>query len=238
MPEDTTSAGAAGQDETAPQYVTAQQLEQMLGKLAGVTLDTKAMICRVAKTVDELSQSRTRAGDAAGEEATPADDGEAADDQAPIKPKDRTENDRAEIKRKLDRLRARETAQEKREIRSALAASLVGKGVEADVADAAVDSLYLRGGDRWEVSEDTTTGKVEVRHKAADGPRTVDEVVQDFLTSAGRVFLPARGAPHLPGSGRDGRGMPAGVRELTPHEMAFADTKELKSGKVRLKTQG
>jgi hypothetical protein len=192
MPDEVTGEGAAGQGESAPQYVTAQQLEQMLGKLAG---DTKAMIGRVVKTVEELSQSNVRAGDAAGEGAAPADDGVDADDKAPIKQKDRTENDRAEIKRKLDRLRARETAQEKREIRSALAASLVGKGVEADVADAAVDSLYLRGGDRWEVSEDTTTGKVEVRHKAADGPRTVDEVVQDFLTSAGRVFLPARGAP-------------------------------------------
>jgi len=222
-------------DTTAPQYVTPEQLQETLSKFAG---DTKAMIGRLSKTIEDLRTTTARSGDAAadeGEDATPEVREDDRDGSA-IRKKDKVADLEAQTIARLKRVQAREEAAKKREVRQALTENLAAKGLDPVAVETVADSLMLRNNGKWEFSEDSVTGAMEVRVKTEAGPVGVADVVGQFLSGPGKTFLPVRGAPRLPGSGRESDA--GAVKEATVADMNRMSIKELMSGNVRMKISG
>jgi hypothetical protein len=220
-------APGTGDEQTSPQYVTADQLAEATQSLQEKLVnDTRAQLGRLQQSFRESLEAVK--GQGGGGEQPPADgDGSGAE----------THPDVARLRAELDEQRreieARQQRVERRETRDALRSALAESGVPAERVDLAADALMARHADALSVVEDGPDRAVRYQRSEVDAPQSVSEFVAAFVAGEGKGLLPSR---RTPGTGPEGAdGAPSSVREVSWEEYALASTDDLREGRVRIK---
>ena len=203
--------------QAAPQYVTAEQLNQFSEKIGN---DMKAMFGRVPSLIaDQVAQIAPKTAQHTGG----------------AQPVNATEEVARLMKAEREELAKEKQVIQKQRIRGAIETTLIEHGANPSAVKLATDSLMMRNAENISIKSDADTGETAVVYKKDQyaEPLPMSEFIKSFLQGdEGRAIVAPKSAPSTNGVPR-GVVAPAGeVIKMTRAQMATADPKLLKSGRV------